>query len=162
MGESLASMPQWWVFKRIYQNNLNDYFKLLVESGIYSIAIKNENYKSTLKRRKGTCLVIMEEDGTRNFKSNVQTVKLNGSIQTIFQIWSVLVLLSVFVISIEIGKSRFVRCCYFLKNSIEISFTWISKSLSNRQILWSFHNTRKILTLHNLLTLSCRNESCSL
>jgi len=92
--ESLAIKTVWWGFWRNFEHKLDRYFRQLVETGIYSIAVKNKNYRMTLTRLNGSRLV-MEENNKGFLNMRVQSVKLNGSVQTIFELWGLLLILAV-------------------------------------------------------------------
>jgi len=101
-SESLASLAARWTFRRPYEHKLDEYFKSLLEAGIYAVARNNEKYRNTLKRLHGSRLV-MKENQTSLLYSRVQAVKLNGSIQTIFEMWVVLLVFAGFGLALEIA-----------------------------------------------------------
>jgi len=92
--ESLDVDSVGYSFQGSIEHKLNRYFQQLVEAGIFSIAVKSENYRTFLKRVNGSRLVIKENNkGSLNMR--VRSVKLNGSVQTIFELWVLLVILAV-------------------------------------------------------------------
>jgi len=88
LPESLDSESRTWAFRSINEHKLDKYFRQIVETGIYTIAKHNEQYRNTLKRVNGSRLVI-EENQMSSPHNRVETVKLYGSIQTIFEPWGI-------------------------------------------------------------------------
>jgi len=72
-------------------NKFLDDFQLLFESGIYPALVINEKYRKQMKRKTGT-IIIMQY--TNMLHLSVRPIVLSGSVQTVFEICGLLLLLA--------------------------------------------------------------------
>jgi len=106
LPEALVTANPAWGFRSLNEHKLDRYFRQIFETGIYSIAKENERYKNMLKRINGSRLII-DENTLSSIYSRVETVKLSGSIQTIFELWIVLIFVAVIGLTIEVSVNKF-------------------------------------------------------
>jgi len=156
LPESLARTSQVWSFDRPYEHKLDQYFKSLVETGIYSIARENQKYRKTLKRLHGSRLV-MNENETVLLNNRVQPVKLSGSIQTAFELWGLLIILGSggFVVEICIrngwlSKSLLVHIKYWLLSVFKISYKKLHATLKHLSLVLD-HGFKEVIKLFRKL-----------